>query len=149
MKNKNTLAALRFVHCSNRSYVQSNVSLEFRLNLANCAETRLSAGLNLLSWGLPQSNRTVRRQLIKSDPSHTSTIHTGKYRGYRSKGGENTRGEAPRREEQEGETSGELEPGGVPTGGRIYTDSRGNLPSSATACTCWRPDIYGLPGEPP
>ena len=50
VKDKNTLAALRFVHWSNRSYVQSNVSSEFRLYLANCAETRLSAGLNLLSW---------------------------------------------------------------------------------------------------
>ena len=68
---------------------------------------------------------------------HTST--TGRFRGYRSKGGENkhTGGEEPRGEEPGGGTSGELEPWGEPTGGQIYTDSRGNLSSSATACTCW------------
>ena len=49
VQDKNTLATLRFVQWTNRLYVQSNVSLEFRLYLANCAETRPSAGLNLFS----------------------------------------------------------------------------------------------------
>ena len=49
VQDKNSLAALRFVHWSNRSYVLNNFSLEYRLYLANCAEKRLSAGLHLLS----------------------------------------------------------------------------------------------------
>ena len=56
VQDKNTLAALRFVHWSNRSYVLNNFSLEYRLYLANCAETRPSAGLHLLSRSSPHSS---------------------------------------------------------------------------------------------
>ena len=49
MQVKNTLTTLRFVHWSNRSYVLNNLSLEYRLCLANCDDTRPFAGINLLS----------------------------------------------------------------------------------------------------
>ena len=61
-RQKYPAAALRFVHWSNRSYVLNNFSLEDRLYLANCVETRPSAGLLLLFGFSLQKERQKDRK---------------------------------------------------------------------------------------